>query len=337
MPRAISASSRHGRFTSRLTAATAACAAAPLCLLTLAAGAASAVDLAYSFESDLQGFAANGGGISVNLDTIGATEGTQSMEVAIVQGATFVGALTDELEPFIGDPPGLDFIRFDLTITEMFPEEAAFVNAGVTIFGSTQPDFPGGPFEGLQAQFFDNEVALQDLEVGTHEIQIDLQSAPNPITFELGQSFNDIVGVEGSGQTDLIPTGFQIYINKSADAAWTGYFDNIRVGSFGEVVAGDYNGDSQVTAADYAVWRDNVGFGPAGDGTTSGDSSGVPDGTVDISDYNFWVEQFDAGSPAAVVAATPTPEPTGAVLLVATLAPALCNRTFFGCRRNGLN
>ena len=47
-----------------------------------------ALDLAYSFEDGLQGFAPNGLGISVAQDTIGATDGTKSMKISIVSGAT---------------------------------------------------------------------------------------------------------------------------------------------------------------------------------------------------------------------------------------------------------
>src|SRR6476646_2347777 len=70
-------------------------------------------NLAYSFETGLQGFAPNGGGTTITQDTIGATEGANSMKVAIVGGATFVGALTGSLDPNIfGDPPGLDQVLF---------------------------------------------------------------------------------------------------------------------------------------------------------------------------------------------------------------------------------
>jgi hypothetical protein len=287
-----------------------------------------ALDLAYSFENGLQGFGPNGLGISVTQDTIGATEGSQSMKVSVVQGATFVGALTAELLPYISDPPGFDYIVYDLTITEMFPTEANFVDAGITVFGVTQPDFPGGQID-VSAQFFNNQVQLQELTVGTHQIRMDLTNAVHPLTFESGKSFNDIFGVEGGGITDVIPTGFQIYINKSADAAWTGYFDNIRVGSIPAPNGGDYNADGVVNAADYTVWRDNVGVGPVGDGTTTGDLLGVPDGVVDNSDYDYWAQQYGSViTPPAVS----VPEPVaGMIVAAAAIAAAI------GCRSTAIN
>ena len=98
---------------------------------------------------------------------------------------------------------------------------------GVTIFGASQPDYPGGQQFGLQAQFadFDN---IDGLAAGTYtDLRLNLDSATNPLTFENG-SFNDIFGTVGSGPNDLIPTGFQFYFNKSNDQPLTVYIDNVR-------------------------------------------------------------------------------------------------------------
>ena len=192
-----------------------------LCAIVIvsAAGPLNAqITQAYSFEFDLEGFGPNGGGVTITQDTIGATDGDHSMKFAIVQGATFVGALTGNLNPAIGDPPGVDFVLFDVTSLDAFPvDPPGFVDVGITMFGSSQPDYPGGQQEGLQVQFFLDQVSLGDLEVGTHEIRIDLTEATHPLTFEPG-SFNDIIGTFGSGPNDIIPTGFRIYINKSGTA-----------------------------------------------------------------------------------------------------------------------
>lgn len=260
--------------------------------------------LAYSFEPDLEGFGPNGGGVTVTQDTIGATEGTQSMKVSIVQGATFVGALTGFLTPDVGDPPGLEVIAFDLTITEAFPEEG-FVQGGVTFFGSSQPDYPGGRLEGLAAQFFANEVPLGNLAVGTHEIQMVLSQATHPLTFEV-QSFNEIFGTFDSGVNDVIPTGFQIYINKSSTAPWTGYIDNIRVGLLPTLDA-DFNDDTFVDAADLAIWQASFGVDAMGDADGDGDTDG--------NDFLVWQQTLAApsGGTSAV------PEPASAALAAAVL------------------
>lgn len=253
--------------------------------------------LAYSFEfDDFEGFSPNGGGVTIDLDTIGATDGAGSMKMSIVQGATFVGALTRLLTPEFGDPPGLEVIVFDLTITQAFPNNTGdFVDAGITVFGSSQPDYPGGQLSGLGAQFFNNQVSLGDLAVGTHEIVMPLSSATHPLTFVNG-SFNDIFGGSGTGENDVIPTGFQIYINKSNTAPWTGYFDNIRIGTLPALDA-DFNDDGFVNATDLQIWKGAFGAGPAGD--ANGD--GVSDGA----DFLLWQQQFGPVPPV-----TSIPEPT---------------------------
>jgi hypothetical protein len=194
--------------------------------LTLGLAAASAQTL-YSFESPAvnpDGFGPNGGGVTITQDTIGATDLTHSMKVSVVTGATFVGALTGVVNPLIGDPPGLNSLVFDMTLDQPFA--GGFALVGVTIFGASQPG-PGQQF-GLQAQFADFE-HIGGKAPGTYTVQIDLTSATHPLTFAANQSFNDIFGTVGSGPDDIIPTGFQLFFNKSNDAPLTAYIDNIRI------------------------------------------------------------------------------------------------------------
>ena len=141
----------------------------------------------YSFESDLQGWAPNPSSFNITTtqDTIGATDGTKSMKVTMAQLATFEGVLTQSLTPQIGDPPVLDFVTFDLTLTEAFPA-VGFVQAGITIFGNSQPDYLPAPRNGEQVQFFVDEAPIGDLAVGTHQIRMDFSIAVHPLTLERG-------------------------------------------------------------------------------------------------------------------------------------------------------
>ena len=78
------------------------------------------------------------------------------------------------------------------------------------------------------------------------------------------------------------------------------------VGLFNEsTIAGDYNGDGVVDAADIAVWREAVARGD-----TALPNDATP-GMIDESDYFVWVENFGA---VAASAAEAVPEPTGSVL-----------------------
>jgi hypothetical protein len=70
-------------------------------------------------------------------------------------------------------------------------------------------------------------------------------------------------------------------------------------------LAGDYNGDRVVNAADYTVWRDSLGS------TTQLAADGSGNGVIDQADYTFWVARYGtSGSEATAV-----PEPAGAVLV----------------------
>jgi hypothetical protein len=90
---------------------------------------------------------------------------------------------------------------------------------------------------------------------------------------------------------------------------------------------GDYNNDGTVDAADYTVWRDNLG---AAAGTLPNDPNS---GAIGADQYATWrVNYGSAASPTASAAeGVGVPEPTGVILLVLGMA-ALCFRC--GYERN---
>jgi hypothetical protein len=84
-------------------------------------------------------------------------------------------------------------------------------------------------------------------------------------------------------------------------------------------IAGDFNQDGSVDAADYTVWRDSLGQtseGLAADG--SGPTFGVPDGVVDEFDYALWISNFGAHAGNGGASAR-VPEPTTTALLLLAL------------------
>jgi hypothetical protein len=91
------------------------------------------------------------------------------------------------------------------------------------------------------------------------------------------------------------------------------------------VLAGDYNGNGVVDAADYSVWRDSFGS------TTKLAADGNFDGVVDRADYDVWKIAFaTAGGSGVYLSASNAPEPTtAAYLLVVFAGQVLCRR----CRR----
>jgi hypothetical protein len=78
-------------------------------------------------------------------------------------------------------------------------------------------------------------------------------------------------------------------------------------------LAGDYNGDMKVDAADYTVWRDNLGAGD--ESSLNGNGDGM--NGVDIGDYNRWKTNFGAVAGAGALAAGAVPEPGTAFLCLA--------------------
>ena len=78
----------------------------------------------------------------------------------------------------------------------------------------------------------------------------------------------------------------------------------------------DFNGDGEVDAADYVIWRKQVGQSGAGllaDGTGPG---GLPDGVVNEWDYQLWATNFGKSVVGATSAsAHGVPEPSSALLL----------------------
>ncbi|TWT90495.1 Glucose / Sorbosone dehydrogenase [Pseudobythopirellula maris] len=90
------------------------------------------------------------------------------------------------------------------------------------------------------------------------------------------------------------------------------------------LLAGDYNNNGVVDAADFTVWRDSLGGSGVLADATGPDLAGVPDGVVDTHDYDYWVTHFGNTLPALAEA---VPEPATAWLVgLLTLAWATQGR-----------
>ncbi|MGD9634017.1 MAG: PEP-CTERM sorting domain-containing protein, partial [Pirellulales bacterium] len=87
-------------------------------------------------------------------------------------------------------------------------------------------------------------------------------------------------------------------------------------------VAGDYNNDGTVNAADYSVWRDhlNQNFQLQNEG-------GITPGVVNQADYDFWKSRFGAntGSGSGTLAAA-VPEPSSLIGMLTALAVVMVSR-----------
>jgi hypothetical protein len=200
-------------------------AATALVLLCVSAAHAQLPD--YSFEAVLPGGGPPGPdgffglGATVTQDTIGATHLLSSMKYDVGVGG-FVGARTEIVPPTLNNPPGVNYVLFDLTLPAAYPD--TFANMGITLFGHAIN--PGGPGTfGNQIQFAD-ELPMAPLGAGTHLNQrIDLDTSVGP--YRPGESFNAIFGpVDANDIT--VASAFQFYINKNVSTPITVYIDNVR-------------------------------------------------------------------------------------------------------------
>lgn len=86
------------------------------------------------------------------------------------------------------------------------------------------------------------------------------------------------------------------------------------VAASADVLAGDYNNDGSVDAADYAVWRNALG----GMGSLQNETASI--GAVDGEDYSAWKANFGAVGNAGGGANATVPEPHFVVLLLTAVA-----------------
>jgi hypothetical protein len=107
------------------------------------------------------------------------------------------------------------------------------------------------------------------------------------------------------------------------------YDSQQKVLAFSLGVAGDYNSDGVVDAADYTVWRDHLGQTFA----LPNEASGVTTGMVTQEDYDYWKLHFGegaSGSGAGSLASGSVPEPTGIALAAIGMIGLLVGRRRFG-------
>lgn len=136
-------------------------------------------------------------------------------------------------------------------------------------------------------------------------------SRPNPFNtaqdlplFRGGSWFN---GADGSGAAYRNTQFFA-----AGSSSLSSNYHGIRIARLAqaEVLAGDFNNDGVVNAADYTAWRDNVNA-PAG--TLPNDPVG---GVIGQGQYSAWVANFGATLPTASIT---IPEPAAGLLVAGLL------------------
>jgi hypothetical protein len=85
-------------------------------------------------------------------------------------------------------------------------------------------------------------------------------------------------------------------------------------------LSGDYNQNGVVDAADYVVWRNNLGS--TINLTADGDANGI----VDSGDYNYWRARFGNTAGATSSSTAAVPEPMTSVLIGLAAGAILLSR-----------
>jgi hypothetical protein len=203
------------------------------------------------------------------------------------------------------------------------------INEGGTLGGTGATDAPvsieGGtlaPGASVGTFTVNNTVAF---ETGSRfAVEIDGAAADKLVAIDLNLSGDEYLDV--SLLAEMIGTSWLIAeysgtLEGVFDAVTSGYAVNYDTP--GEVhlqfvgVAGDYNSNGVVDAADYTVWRDLLGSEvTAGTGADGSGPGGLPDGFVDQFDYQLWTDHFGemAAGSGSIAAANAIPEPTTGVL-----------------------
>ena len=86
-------------------------------------------------------------------------------------------------------------------------------------------------------------------------------------------------------------------------------------------LAGDYNDNGIVDAADYTVWRDTLGS--TTDLRANGDNAGASAGKIDQADFVVWKTNFGNHAGSGASGGSAVPEPTSAILLCVGMAGIL--------------
>ena len=164
--------------------------------------------------------------------------------------------------------------------------EAKAINDGGIVVGSSWTGLPGD--DGAHAFLHrDSGTGMEDLN--------DLIDPASGWILQEAWGINDAGAIVGFGKNSSIAASYQAFLM-------------LPVGE--PTLAGDYNDNGIVDAADYTVWRDNVGQ-PAG--TLPNDIDGV---VIGPAQYDTWKLKFGSTLGASSLSQAPVPEPLGGTLLV---------------------
>lgn len=214
------------------------------------------------------------------------------------------------------DAAGLETLRFETGSSQQYGDfpwrftDATRIEAdfGIAAGGSSIPPSATSDGSAIALEMRSSTTARVTLDGVALEVAL-RHGVPAAVSFTL---FDNNGVANGAGQ----PTGEHAF-----------YFNHLTI-ERSPGMAGDFNGDGAVDAADYTVWRDALGSLDEAPILHRGNGLGG----VDEADYLIWKEHF-LGMGGAAEAANVAPEPTVAAMCIAmSMFAGTLLRTRHACR-----
>ena len=147
---------------------------------------------------------------------------------------------------------------------------------------------------------------------------IDPNGGSNVFQPALGDTFNIVttaIDIAGSFEMEVLPA-------LSSNLAMRVFYSEFSVTlAVVPALAGDYNANGVVDAADYTVWRDSLGQTGTG---LAADGNG--DGMIDAGDYTVWKSNFGTHLGSGSGANAAVPEPATLAMLFTGVLTLCCRR-----------
>jgi len=273
--------------------------------------------------------------VDFQIDTAGPTASELDLEVTAFGfsdsdtsslSGNVLGLLTLDLQSLAADAIAIRFDGGDIAATDIAFRLPRFFTQvsidGMGIGGSLRSIGSGstivdGKFPTQDHEIVLNRGTLEAMGTIIDDTTISLEDDPIFFTYP-GEATIEIAEIASNGLSKTFEARVSLPVDDEVDledqSATLTVLGQVNATQTFTINFGDYNGDQQVDAADYNVWRDSLGATGAGQ-----PADGNGDLVVDENDYQLWRDNWGiaAISGSLVQPATTVPEPPSVLLLVA--------------------